>query len=420
MRRSPFVRVATAVALAALPIGAAPAAIPAKPGTVHVLWEKSLPSEENGDRQVAVIGSRVFADSGNVLEALDLDRGTVRWQRRGVQIFRVGGQNVFAGLAGSVVALTVDGHVLWKRPACVGGEIALDLTTADAKIFALCGPSRGGPGNFAALSAQSGSLLYRSSLNVDANPAGIEVVGPSLFVRTTFAGAYSGEYQEFFNPATGRLIAKFTNHDIVTVRGNRVLLNDGDHFDVGNAYEPALLSWLDLTTGAETKHVALSPPESYQILNGHPKYNFGATFVAGDWLYLKLGPMLYRYRLPDFRRREIVMADAGQLLYYGSDAAVLSISGNPKNRLVELFLGDTKIVTRPLAELEGPLDLQGDGLATNDSLFAPNDDGKSYLVDANDGRVYNGEAGNADVRIGARRALALAGAGLELYELRNP
>jgi hypothetical protein len=403
-------------------------------GAAHLLWHFPLANDRQVEPRLIVSNGIAYASAGKVLYAVDPWNRRVLWRRNHVRRFYVHADRIFAWNENVLTALTLSGRPLWQRSVCHSQESVRDVTADADRVFIACVYNCCTPSRVIAVRSLDGSTIYVLD-GLDDAVVSLQFLGSDLLVRENFSGAYSGEYEYFYNPTTGHVIGNFNTHDIVTVRDGAALLDDRLILDIGiDAYKPAILSWFDLHSGQQSTSITLAPSESDVVEPGYdsPKYHGGPTFVAGNWLYLKLGPMLYRYALPDFKRREIVMRDAGRMYSYSDQTAIVDTAATPKNHLVFLDLRNGSVKSRVIASLESAIDMGGDTVVTAEPFFVTNDR-SPYLVDALQGRAFHFDSGwdvSASFQLTKKQVLLLVldpmtvdygtgrGAELRLYALR--
>lgn len=282
-------------------------------------WSAQIPTL-NGEAVLLFTGNVYVASGGPDARAFNSSTGKLLWLRHDVgpplYLYRglLFGYDHRNGKIASVDAQT--GVTRWSHSYCnhrapnfmYGGTRNLIIGCS------VVTPSRDERWNVG-VSYLSGSIIYRRSFKpfgtIYERPQRIteDIVG----VSGGFNGAWMGSTLDFLDAFTGKQIFTATDVSIAGIRNGIVMLNDLCCFDRLGVYEPARIELVNAKSGKMTGPWSLTPDSDRNVDHGNA-YDFGRAQLIDNWLYLTVGPILYRYRLtsdlhPDVTHPELVVAD---------------------------------------------------------------------------------------------------------------
>jgi hypothetical protein len=359
-------------------------------------WRYQLPPGW-GISQVR-IGDTAVVIGGPGVRRLDPASGRLRWQRDGdVSAIVLGDTAVYYGATGTVAsrALT-SGRVLWERRAVcptatdrtsVGG-VSVIVRDADDLVVGCRG------GRLVRIAAASGRIWAHSdSAFVAESIADIAPLGACAYGVSGWSSgaALRGHAAIVDCKRLSVIVPEQDEMVIVGSIGNIAILDERCCFGRPDVYRPATIVRANLTTGALSPEVDLTPEPNRYPADHRPIGQGSAALLEGTELYLVVDRSLYRYGDPRAlsaspQRIAADLVDFPTFLRHGLLAVRLRVQGGAINdEIVRIRNG----ALEPLwsSRESGPIDFSYDGGASPDVLTIRNTSeprGQTFV------RIYDG------------------------------
>jgi putative pyrroloquinoline-quinone binding quinoprotein len=297
-------------------------------------WRYALPPRWDIS-QVRIGDTAVVIGGRSDVRVLDPASGRLRWQRDGsASAIVLTDTVVYGGATGTVASLALsNGRVLWERRAVcpiptdgapVGG-VAVIVRHADDLIVGCNG------GRLVRISAASGRIRARSeSAFVAERIWDIVPLGSCAYgINGSSSGATIRQHAAILDCKRLRVIVPEQDEmQILGSIGNIAVLDERCCNGPPNVYRPATIVRANLTTGALSPAVDLTPEP-----NRYPPDRIGsAAMLDGNELYLIVDRSLYRYGDPRSlsaspQRIAADLADFPMILRHGLLAVRLRVDG---------------------------------------------------------------------------------------------
>jgi hypothetical protein len=95
------------------------------------------------------------------------------------------------------------------------------------------------------------------------------------------------------------------------VRGDRAYIDDWCCNGRGDRYRPATIYWVSLRDGTEGPHVDLAPDPELHPASEQPLGQGAHNYIVGDYFYVVVPPVTYRYDLRDLKKAPLRMKLSG-------------------------------------------------------------------------------------------------------------
>lgn len=130
-------------------------------------------------------------------------------------------------------------------------------------------------------------------------PAGNGAIAISGWVD----GAALFQQMTILRTSTMRPIMKTaTDSTFLGVRGDHGYIDDWCCFGRSDVYRPATIYSISLKDGTESPRVELAPDPELHPANEQPLGQGEHNYMVGDFLYVVVGPVTYRYDLRDLKK----------------------------------------------------------------------------------------------------------------------
>ena len=295
-------------------------------------WRYALPPGSDVS-QVRIGDTAVVTGGPSDVRALDPASGRLRWQRDGgASAIVLGDTAIYGDAMGTVTSRALSsGRALWKRRAVCpmpDGGVAVIVRDVDSIVVGCNG------GRVVRMAAASGHVQARSETFVAERIWNITPLGSCAYgVWGSSSGAILREHAAILDCKRLRVIVPEQDEmDILGSIGNVAILDERGRNGRPDVYRAATIVRVNLTTGALSPEVDLTPEPNRHPADQRPIGHDSAAILVGRELYLVVDRSLYYYAdaralAVSPRRIAADLADFPTILGHGLIAAPLHVEG---------------------------------------------------------------------------------------------